>query len=352
MQLSSLHDLARISADTIIDARAPGEFALDHLPGAINLPVLNDRERAEIGTIYKQQSPFTARKQGAALVAMNVARHLQGPLADKPGGWQPLLYCWRGGQRSGSFATILRQVGWRVEVLEGGYKTYRRLVQAQLYDTPFPAPVLLLDGGTGSAKTEILARVAALGGQVLDLEAMAEHRGSLFGDIAAQPSQKLFESRLAQAITALDPARPVLIEAESNRIGAIRLPPALWQAMCTAPRVAITAPLAARVVYSLRCYHSFCDDPALLAQVIEGLRPFHPVARIDDWRAMAATGAFGQLVEGLIVHHYDPRYARMQKDHAGVSAMELPDLSDMSQELAASQLSKLLQGWKSAGFTG
>ncbi len=349
MKLTSLCQLAQISADTIIDARAPSEFALDHLPGAINLPVLNDRERAEIGTIYKQQSPFMARKQGAALVAANVARHLQGPLSDKEGAWQPLVYCWRGGQRSGSFATILRQVGWRVEVLEGGYKTYRRLVQAQLYDMPFPAPAVLLDGGTGSAKTEILTRVAAQGGQVLDLEAMAEHRGSLFGGGVRQPSQKMFETRLAAALIKLDPSRPVLIEAESNRVGEIRLPPTLWAAMCAAPRIEIDAPVAARVEYSLRNYNAFCDDPALLAEVIEGLRPYHPAASIAHWLGMAGQGDFALLAESLILQHYDPRYARQQKAHSRRKVINLDDLSDLAQEQAAHALNELLQGRGTVG---
>jgi tRNA 2-selenouridine synthase len=251
LTLMTLADLLNLRADTIIDVRAPLEYADDHLPRAINLPVLDDAERAQVGTIYKQVSQFQARKLGAALVAQNAARHLQGPLADKPGGWQPMVYCWRGGQRSGSFAVILEQIGWRVQVLDGGYKTYRRLVTAALYDAPFPVPVVLLDGGTGSAKTDILHRVSAMGGQVLDLEGMAGHRGSIFGGAGAQPSQKLFETRLAMGMAALDPARPVLIEAEANRIGAIRLPPALWAAMVAAPRIALSAPVAARAAYSL-----------------------------------------------------------------------------------------------------
>ena len=143
--------------------------------------VLDDAERAEVGTIYKQVSPFTARKVGAALVAANAARHLQGPLADKPGGWRPLVYCWRGGQRSGSFASILAQIGWRVETIAGGYKAWRGLVVEALYDQPFPCPVVVLDGNTGSAKTEILNMLPGLGVQVLDLEGLARHRGSLFG---------------------------------------------------------------------------------------------------------------------------------------------------------------------------
>ena len=343
MKLTSLHDLTTLAADTIIDARAPSEFAEDHLPGAINLPVLSDAQRAEIGTIYKQQSPFTARKRGAALVAQNVAQHLLGPLSDKPGDWQPLVYCWRGGQRSGSFATILRQIGWRVAVLDGGYKSYRRLVQAQLYDTPFPAPVLLLDGGTGTAKTEILARVARLGGQVIDLEALAAHRGSLFGAEAEQPSQKLFETRLAQAMVGLDPARPVLVEAESNRIGSLRLPPALWHAMRSAARVRISAPLAARVAHILHAYSEFCADPARLSGTLSRLQPYHSKDRLAQWHQAADQGRFSELVADLILQHYDPGYARTQRDRDVITEIALPDLSEKSQETAAERLNILMQ---------
>ncbi|MBC7477653.1 MAG: tRNA 2-selenouridine(34) synthase MnmH, partial [Pseudorhodobacter sp.] len=112
--LTHLTDIFALGFDDIIDVRAPAEFAEDHIPGAISLPVLDDAERAEVGTIYKQVSPFTARKVGAALVAKNASAHLQGPLASKTGAWKPLVYCWRGGQRSGSFASILGQIGWRV----------------------------------------------------------------------------------------------------------------------------------------------------------------------------------------------------------------------------------------------
>ncbi len=338
LTLSSLTDLLSPSADTIIDVRAPLEYADDHLPDAINLPVLDDSERAQVGTIYKQVSQFQARKLGAALVAQNAARHLQGPLADKPGGWQPLVYCWRGGQRSGSFSSILEQIGWRVQVLDGGYKSYRRLVTAALYDTPFPAPVVLLDGGTGSAKTDILNRVAALGGQVLDLEGMAGHRGSIFGATGAQPSQKLFESHLAMALAALDPKRPVLIEAEANRIGAIRLPPTLWAAMVAAPRVVLTAPLAARAAYSLAHYSEFSAEPALLAATLERLRKVRPKAQLDAWQGLAASGQFAALAESLIAEHYDPTYAHAAKHATAWQSLALPDLTEASLRNAAERV--------------
>ncbi|MFA7432923.1 MAG: tRNA 2-selenouridine(34) synthase MnmH [Gemmobacter sp.] len=308
--LTSLTDLDALGFDEIIDARTPLEHAEDALPGAVNLPVLDDAERALVGTIYRQVSPFTARKTGAALVARNVAAHLQGPLADRPGEWRPLVYCWRGGQRSGAFATILRGVGWRVETLDGGYKAWRRLVVQALYDRPVTAPVILLDGNTGSAKTEVLNLLPGFGVQVLDLEGLAAHRGSLFGAVGPQPPQRRFEGALAMALARLDPARPVVVEAESSKIGSCRLPPALWKAMVRAPRLVIEAPREARTGYLLRAYADIAADPRRLMAVIEQLRPWQPAARIAEWRAMVAAGDHAALAAGLIDRHYDPRYAR------------------------------------------
>lgn len=309
--LTSLSQVAAFDFDAVIDVRSPSEYAEDHLPGAINLPVLDDAERARVGTIYKQQSPFLARKIGAALVARNAARHLEGPLADKPGGWRPLVYCWRGGQRSGSFATILSQVGWRVELIEGGYKSWRRLVVQELQDRPVRAPVVVLDGNTGIAKTEILNMLPAHGLQVIDLEGLANHRGSLFGARpGGQPSQKAFEGRLAMALAMLDPSRPVVVEAESSRIGSVQLPKRLWQAMCNAPRLRLSAPLRARAQYLARSYADLTEDPMRLAEVIALLRPLHPAERISRWLNLAETGDHETLAAELMQFHYDPRYEK------------------------------------------
>lgn len=327
--LTSLTDLATLGFDDIIDVRAPEEFAEDHLPGAISLPVLDDEERARVGTVYKQISPFTARKMGAALVARNAALHLEGALAGKTGGWRPLVYCWRGGQRSGSFATILSQIGWRVETLAGGYKSWRGLVVKAVYDTPMTAPVVVLDGNTGSAKTEVLNMLPARGVQVIDLEGLARHRGSLFGSLGAQPSQKAFEAALAMAIAALDPTRPVVIEAESSKVGERRLPPEIWKAMVAAPRVAIAAPLAARAAYLTRAYADMTADPARLAATVELLRPLHPTEVIEGWQAMAAAGNFVPLTEGLMAQHYDPRYTK-HRDRMAVPFTEVA-VDDLSE---------------------
>jgi tRNA 2-selenouridine synthase len=348
--LSSLSQLAALGFDDIIDVRSPAEFAEDHVPGAINLPVLDDVERAEVGTIYKQDSPFRARKVGAARVAANASRHLQGPLADKSGGWRPLVYCWRGGQRSGSFASILAQIGWRVELVSGGYKAYRSLVVEALYDAVFPCPVILLDGNTGSAKTELLHRLAARDVQILDLEGLAHHRGSLFGAMAGgQPSQKAFESALAGAIARLDPMRPVVVEAESSKVGNCRLPPGLWKAMAAARRVEVVAPVAARARYLLTAYADLTADTARLASVVNRLRPAHSATQIAAWQVMVNQGDFEQLAAGLMAEHYDPRYARHRArlEPAAARSSEIFGVEDLSQDALdtlADRMAKAISG--------
>ena len=339
--LTSLTDIFDLGFDDIIDVRAPAEYADDHIPGAISLPVLDDAERAEVGTIYKQVSPFKARKVGAALVAKNAAVHLQGPLADKPGSWKPLVYCWRGGQRSGSFASILSQIGWRVDTIAGGYKSWRALVVTALYDTPIASPVIVLDGNTGSAKTEVLNLLPALGLQIIDLEGLARHRGSLFGHMpGGQPSQKAFEMQLALQLARLDPTRPVVVEAESSKVGDCRLPPQLWKAMVAAPRIAIAAPRDARSLYLTRAYRDMVEDSPRLAGVIEQLRQCHAQEQVDAWRAMADAGAFAELADSLMQHHYDPRYekhrARMAGSLVEVAAPRLAeeDLPDLARVIA------------------
>ncbi len=338
VKLERLADVLALDFDEIIDVRSPSEWAEDHVPGAVSLPVLDDAERARVGTIYKQVSPFSARKIGAALVAKNAAAHLEGPLADKPGGWRPLVYCWRGGQRSGSFASIMAQIGWRVEVLAGGYKAWRRLVVDSLYNDPFPWRLVVLDGNTGSAKTEVLNLLPARGVQVLDLEGLANHRGSLFGSLGEQPSQKAFEGRLALALARLDPGRPVVVEAESAKVGDCRLPPRLWRAMVVAPRVAIAAPRAVRAGYLVRAYADLVADVGRLDRLVASLAPAHPREVIAEWRALVAAGDHVALAEGLMARHYDPRYgkhrARMEVPVTEVAVEGLNDLDGLADQIA------------------
>jgi len=323
--------------DMLIDVRSPGEFAEDHLPGAVNLPVLSDAERAQVGAIYVQESRFTARRLGAAHVARNVAHHLETALADRPGGFRPLIYCWRGGMRSNAMATILSQVGWRTTVLNGGYRTYRRDVVARLYDGGLPLSFVLLDGHTGSGKTELLGLLRARGVQTLDLEGLAAHRGSLFGAVAgqAQPSQKLFESRLLAALDALDPARPVVAEAESSKIGDRMVPPALWTRLAEAPRIELVAERPARARYLVQAYHELTTDPAALEAAFARL-PVRPSAeRLASWRAMIAASAFAELAEAIMVLHYDPAYDRSRRRHERPLLGSLAVSPEVAESLAA-----------------
>lgn len=331
--------------DAILDVRSPGEFDEDHIPGAENLPVLDNAERAEVGTIYVQQSRFLARRIGAAHVARNIARHLETALTDRPASFRPLIYCWRGGQRSNAMATILSQVGWPVTLLTGGYKTYRRRVTARLYDESQDLNLILLDGHTGVAKTEILHRLAAEGVQTLDLEGLAAHRGSLFGAIAgqAQPSQKLFESRLLQALDRLDPARPIVVEAESSKIGDRMTPPLLWRAMQAAPRIEISASREARASYLVRAYRDVVENPAEMEAAFARLPTYPRRKRLDDWRALAAEGAFEDLAVALMELHYDPAYDRSSRkdERPRLGALTLPDLSSASQDAAVMEIRRL-----------
>ncbi len=307
--LTHLSDLGKLHFDDIIDVRSPSEFADDHVPEAINLPVLDDEERALVGTEYKQVSPFTARKRGAALVFRNAADHIEKHLADRDGAWRPLVYCWRGGQRSGAFAWMLKEIGWRAETIEGGYKSFRRLVVRALYDDPLPNKVVLLAGYTGTAKTEVLHHLSGLGVQTIDLEGIANHRGSLLGDMdVPQPSQKLFETRVTTALARLDPSKPVLVEAESSKIGQLSLPPSLWAAMCDAPIIALEAPLEARAVYLSRAYTDILSDKPRLLEKLDVLRRHRGHAVVDGWHVLSASGDDVALCRALAEEHYDPAY--------------------------------------------
>ncbi|HSG57670.1 MAG TPA: tRNA 2-selenouridine(34) synthase MnmH [Paracoccaceae bacterium] len=295
--------------DAVIDVRSPAEYTEDHVPGAISLPVLDNDERARVGTIYKQQSPFLARKLGAALVFRNAAAHIEGPLAHYDGGWRPLVYCWRGGQRSGSFAWMLAQIGWRSQTVQGGYKTYRRLVTKALYDTPLAHSLIQLGGYTGTAKTALLPLLKARGVQVIDLEGLAQHRGSLLGEMpGGQPSQKAFETRLVQALYALDPARPVIVEAESSKIGRLILPPSVWAAMKDAPWIEVTAPVPARAAYLAEAYADILADGDALMNKLRHLITHRGHSVVDHWAELIAAGDKQALTAALVTQHYDPAY--------------------------------------------
>ncbi|MBD2770604.1 tRNA 2-selenouridine(34) synthase MnmH [Iningainema tapete] len=326
----------------IIDVRSPGEFAEDHIPGAINLPVLDDAERSHVGTTYKQCA-FTARKIGAAIVAKNISQHITQHFVTKEKDYNPLVYCWRGGQRSNSLALVLTQIGWKVTVLEGGYKTYRAYVRQQLEDLPQKFTYKVLCGLTGSGKTHILHQMPHHGAQVLDLEGLANHRGSLLGEewegkLSPQPAQKYFESLLLQQLQSLNPSQTVWVESESQKIGQIYLPQSLWEKMKQASCVEIQLPVAARVQFLLQEYSHLVTYPDILKAKLAKLKYRYGGEKLREWYELIDAGKWESFVQDVLQFHYDPTYRKsMKRDFTKVErVLSLPDLSDSSIAMFAS----------------
>lgn len=321
--------------DAVIDARSPAEFAIDHIPGAINCPVLDDAQRHTVGTMYKQVSSFDARRIGGALAAENIARHLREAFADKPAKWKPLVYCWRGGMRSGSMTTVLRMVGWDAQQLSGGYKGWRRHVIDQLALLSPQLPLRVIAGATGSAKTRVLQALAVLGQQVLDLEDLANHKGSLLGNVpgSPQPSQTGFETRIAAVLETLDLTRPVYVEAESRKIGRLQVPEPLLMRLRASPCIEIDATPTARQAYLLRDYAYVGDDREALARQIGFLKALHSYEVMARWQGWALSGDFAALVPELLMLHYDLQYARSQsKNFASWAQRQTLPSDDLSPD--------------------
>lgn len=303
------------SFDTIIDARSESEFALDHLPGAVNWPTLNDAERQLIGTMYVQVNQFEAKKRGAAFAARNIAAHIEREVIDKPRDWKPLAYCWRGGKRSGSLSLILDQIGFRVTLVEGGYKAFRA---AMLLDIPQRVAALELRvvcGTTGSGKTRLLHALAHAGAQVLDLEALANHRSSVLGAIPGepQPSQKHFDSLVWDALRKFDPARPVYVESESKKVGNVAVPTSLVERMRDSPCLDLTLPMAERVALLMEDYDFFVKDRDYFCQRLDVLSEFRGKAVVQAWKEQVAGGNVESVVHDLLTQHYDPVYLQSMR---------------------------------------
>jgi tRNA 2-selenouridine synthase len=328
--------------DTIIDVRSPAEFAEDHVPGAISAPVLDDAERAEVGTLYKQVSAFEAKKLGAALLARNASRHIQQIFKDKPKDWHPLVYCWRGGKRSGAMAHILREIGWNAETLEGGYKAYRRWVVEELAELPARYDFQVVHGPTGSGKSRLLAALKRAGAQVLDLEDLAAHRGSVLGNLPdrPQPAQKMFESLLLWELSNLDAGKPVYVEGESKKIGEIQVPDALMERMRASPCVRLETRLETRVELLLDEYRHFVEDKRALEAQLDCLTALHGREKIAQWKAIED---WRELVARLLVEHYDPAYQRSsQRNFARLVEAPVVRISSASEAAFAHAAEALL----------
>ena len=330
--------------DAVIDARSESEYAEDRVPGAENWPTLNDAERKEVGTIYTQVSPFEARKRGAGLASANIARHIERHVQDKPKSWKPLAYCWRGGKRSGALAIVLDQVGFRVHVIEGGYKAFRTAV---LEDTPRLAQTLtyrVICGPTGSGKTRLLHALGEAGAQVLDLEALANHRSSVLGIIpgVAQPSQKRYDTAVWDALRQFDPARPVFVESESKKVGNVAVPEALIARMRDSECIKLELADDERVALLMEDYDFFVRDAALFCDRLGALVQLRGRAVVEGWQAQVRAGQFEPVVRDLLVKHYDPGYAssirRNFRGHDQARTVALPNRSPAAMAQAAGEI--------------
>ena len=296
--------------DAVIDARSESEFALDRLPGAVNWPSLSDAERVIIGTEYKQVSAFTAKKRGAVLVARNIAHHIERELLEAPREWKPLIYCWRGGNRSNSLAMVLSQIGFKVHLLAGGYTEFRRLVLTDLETLPLQFNYRVICGKTGSGKSRLLTELATQGAQVLDLEALANHRGSVLGLVpgSPQPSQKQFDTRIWHALRHFDATRTVWIESESKKVGELRVPQPLIERMRASPCVRLELSVDARIKLLMEDYDFFVQDIAAFCERLDALRALRGHDVINAWQEAARNGQVDRVVRELLIDHYDPVY--------------------------------------------
>ena len=330
--------------DSIIDARTEDEYAHDHIPGALNWPTLNNRERIDIGTMYKQVNPFEAKKRGAALAARNIAAHIEREVMDKPKDWKPLVYCWRGGNRSGSLATILGAIGFQVTLIEGGYKAWRAALVEDMSRQVARLHYRIICGPTGSGKTRLLQTLATEGAQVLDLEALACHRSSVLGHIPGQPqpSQKRFDSLIWQQLQRFDPARPVYVESESKKVGNLRVPDALIDAMRASPCIDLQLPDGERVVLLLEDYDFFVRDSEHFCERLKALTELRGHAVVDGWIEQVRDGQIPAVVLDLLVRHYDPLYMasirRNFSQYAQARVLVLRDRTTPSMQAGARQL--------------
>jgi tRNA 2-selenouridine synthase len=342
IQLANVSQLS--DYDDIIDVRSPAEFAEDHVPGAISAPVLNNEERARIGTLYKQTSPFEAQRLGAAVIARNIALHLETQFSQRPREWKPLVYCWRGGQRSAAMAHVLAQVGWRVGQLQGGYKTYRRHVIDELDALPARFQFRVVCGATGSGKSRLLQALQSQGAQVLDMEKLAQHRGSLLGNLPGQnqPAQKMFETRLWNDLRCFDMKLPVFVEAESRKIGVLAIPTSLLEQIRRAECIAIETTMSARVNLLMEDYAHFLKDTDLLINTLAPLLELHGHKVIEQWHQMALLGEWPDLVADLLSRHYDPAYLRSTASNfpllKNARTLQLDSLDEVSLSIATQAL--------------
>ena len=341
---SSRHAYRGMSNDITIDVRSRLEYWLGHLPGAVNWPTLNDEERRLVGTTYKQINAFEAKKRGAAMAARNISDHINRDVIDKPKDWKPLTYCWRGGKRSGSLGLILSEIGFRVTLIEGGYKAFRAAVVQDIPRLASQFDWRVICGTTGSGKTRLLQALIAADAQVLDLEALANHRSSVLGAIPGvpQPTQKHFDTRIWDALRRLDPARPVFVESESKKVGNVAVPASLIDAMRAGPCLNLVLPDDERVALLMEDYDFFVRNFEAFCERLDALKEIRGKQIVEGWKSQVRAGQIAPVVSDLLLSHYDPVYVQSMErnfeQYARAQTIEPEDRSAQAMLKLAGEL--------------
>ncbi len=343
---SAISVLAQLGTfDAVIDARSEDEFALDHLPDAVNWPTLNNQQRHDVGWRYKQDNPFEARKMGAAIAARNIAAHIEREVMDKPRTWRPLVYCWRGGQRSGSLSLVLSQIGFRVSIIEGGYKAFRSAIVTDTERLAASFEYRVVCGTTGSGKTRLLHALGRAGAQVLDLEDLANHRSSVLGAIPglSQPSQKAFDTQVWNRLRHFDPTHPVFVESESRKVGNVTVPVPLMDAMRDRGScLNLELPDAERVALLMEDYDYFVRNTGAFCNRLDALTEIRGKQVVLGWKAMVQSGGIASVVQELLTQHYDPVYLQSMernfKRYAQALKLAPDDRSQASMDVLARSL--------------
>lgn len=320
--------------DLVIDARSPREYEEDHIPGAVNLPVVNNDEYAEVGTLHRTDK-MGAYRIGVEYSLANIARHIKEDLTAYGEQSRILVYCFRGGKRSKLWVDALETIGFNVTKLQGGWKAYRRAVNEQLAQVPTLYKYNVLSGSTGCGKTRLLYALEQTGEQVLDLEGVASHRGSVLGTIPGvrQPTQKFFDSILLKKLESFDPTRVVWVEAESKKIGNVQLPDALLEMMRSGRTYQVNADMSQRVLLWREDYRHFEEDPMVMLKCLYFLRSLVGSEEFAAWEQLVQDGQMPALFERLMRKHYDPAYRRsVLRNYPDIDRSPEIFLDDLSPE--------------------